>query len=202
MKFNISLLFLLAFAVSSCVQNDTNTEKDQDKSEAITVDSHSYSNHHEISTKHLHLELDVNFENQTIYGVARHEMNSHNAENAIFDIKELKIVKVTIGKGNEVATDYVIGKHDELLGSSLSVKIQPDTKYINIYYQTTENSEALDWLSPEQECANSCATTETKLLSPANKVGLANVKRGFSIPPKGNEYGSITISYLPHWYFP
>ena len=150
MKFNISLLFLLTLTISACVQNDADSDKIQEIAEIITVDSHSYSNHHEISTKHLHLELDVNFENHTIYGVARHEMNSHNAENAIFDIKELKIIKVTIGKGSEVATDYVIGKHDELLGSSLSVKVQPDTKYINIYYQTTESSEALDWLSPEQ----------------------------------------------------
>lgn len=150
MKFNISLLFLLTLTISSCVQNDTDSDKMQGIAEIITVDSHSYSNHHEISTKHLHLELDVNFENRTIYGVARHEMNTHNAENAIFDIKELKIIKVTIGKGNEVATDYVIGKHDELLGSSLSVKIQNDTKYINIYYQTTDKAEALDWLSPEQ----------------------------------------------------
>ena len=150
MKFHISLFFLLALTFSSCVQNDPDSDKSQDNSETITVDSHSYSNHHEISTKHLHLELDVNFENQTIYGVARHEMNAHNAENAVFDIKELKIIKVTIGKGNEIATYYVIGKHDELLGSSLSVKIQPDTKHINVYYQTTDKSEALDWLSPEQ----------------------------------------------------
>ncbi len=150
MKCNFSILFLITFAFASCLQKGKDSDKSKEAPEILTVDSHSYSNHFEVSTKHLHLELDVNFENQTIYGVARHEMNSHNAENAIFDIKELKIKKVTLGKGNEVATDYVIGNHDELLGSSLSVKIKPDTKYINIYYQTTDKSEALDWLSPEQ----------------------------------------------------
>lgn len=155
MKFNFSILFLVAFAVNSCKQNDTDADIPKEVSFADIVDSHSYSNHHEVSTKHLHLELEVNFENQTIYGVARHEMNAHNAENAIFDIKELSIKKVTIGKGKEIATDYVIGKHDELLGSSLSVKINPDTKYINIYYQTTDKSEALDWLSPEQTSGKS-----------------------------------------------
>lgn len=114
------------------------------------VDHHSYSNHFDVKTKHLHLDLEVNFENQTIYGVARHEMDEHNSETAIFDMKGLKIKKVTLGKGNETPTDYTIGKHDELLGSPLSVKINPDTKHINIYYQTSEDSEALDWLSPEQ----------------------------------------------------
>ena len=114
------------------------------------VDHHSYSNHFDVKTKHLHLDLEVNFENQTIYGVARHEMDEHNSETAIFDMKGLKIKKVTLGKGNEESTDYTIGKHNDLLGSPLSVKINPDTKYINIYYQTSEESEALDWLSPEQ----------------------------------------------------
>ena len=40
---------------------------------------------------------------------------------------------------------------------------------------------------PDQECANSCATTDVKLLSPVIIVGLTKVNIGFSIPPKGKE---------------
>ena len=149
MKIILSYILFLSIALSSCVQNKgaNNVVK------AIvekTVDNHSYSNHSEIRTKHLHLELEVNFENKTIYGVARHEMDKHNADLAIFDMKGLKIKKVTLGKGKETPTDYTIGKHDDLLGSPLSIKVDPTTKYINIYYQTSEESEALDWLSAEQ----------------------------------------------------
>lgn len=150
MKLIISFFFLSFITLTACVDENNSTKKADQSNQEVVVDSHSYSNHHEISTKHIHLELDVNFENQTIYGVARHEMNPHDATQAIFDIKDLKIKKVTLGKNKEVATDYVIGKHDELLGSSLSVKVDKSTTFINIYYQTTEKSEALDWLSPEQ----------------------------------------------------
>ncbi|MBL4862583.1 MAG: aminopeptidase [Crocinitomicaceae bacterium] len=117
--------------------------------DATQLDAHTYANVHQIRTVHLHLDLDVNFKNNTIYGIARHEMSSHHVDTAIFDIKELEIKKVTLGEKNETPTDYVIGEYDELLGQALKVKIDHNTKYINIYYQTTDKTEALDWLKPE-----------------------------------------------------
>lgn len=114
-------------------------------------DNHSYANIRQIRTKHLHLDLDVNFENKTIYGVARHEMENFGSDTAIFDIKGLDIQKITLGKGTEKETDFMIGQWDKdsILGQPLLVKITPDTKYINIYYETTDKTEAIDWLSPE-----------------------------------------------------
>lgn len=149
MKLLSSLLLVLTCILISCspVAED---ESGKDLNENPKhVDAHTYANVDQIRTKHLHLELDVNFENHTIYGVARHEMNSHSADTAIFDIKALEIKKVTLGDKNEVPTDFVIGKHDDMLGEALNVKINKDTKYINIYYQTTDETEALDWLSAE-----------------------------------------------------
>ena len=35
---------------------------------------------------------------------------------------------------------------DSILGQPLSIKTDSNTSHINIYYQTTENSDALDWL--------------------------------------------------------
>lgn len=116
-------------------------------------DSHSYANINEIKTKHLHLEMDVNFESKIIYGVARHEMINNGADTAIFDLRNLTIQKVTIGvKGNEQNTSYVIGQEDKdsILGAPLFVKIDSSVTQINIYYQTTPESAALDWLDPEQ----------------------------------------------------
>ncbi len=114
-------------------------------------DNHSYANIRKIRTKHLHLELDVNFENKTIYGVARHEMANTGVDTAIFDIKGLEIQKVTIGKDKETETDYMIGQWDKdsILGQPLLVHIEEHTKYINIYYKTTDQTEAIDWLTPE-----------------------------------------------------
>ena len=36
---------------------------------------------------------------------------------------------------------------------------------------------------PDQECASSCTTVETRLLSPAMIDGETNDRRGFSMPP-------------------
>jgi hypothetical protein len=115
-----------------------------------TFDNHSYANIHEVYTKHVHLDLDVNFENKTIYGVARHEIVNRGTDTAIFDIKHLEIQKVTLGRGNEKETSYMIGKWDKdsILGQPLLISIKPGTKYINIYYETTEKTEAIDWLAP------------------------------------------------------
>lgn len=115
------------------------------------IDDHTYSNYKEIHTKHLHLELDVNFENQSIYGVARHEMINNGTDTAIFDIKGLEIQKITLGeKGKETEASFMIGKWDKdsILGQPLLVNIKRTTRQINIYYKTTELTQALDWLSP------------------------------------------------------
>lgn len=139
-------LILWSFASCESLHNSSNQQKTEESSQ---VDKHSYANLKKIHTKHLHLELDVDFKNQTIYGVARHEMMNEGADTAIFDIKGLMIQKVTIGKkGSEEEADMFIDKMDKdsILGQPLMVPIKKDTKYVNIYYQTTEQSDALDWL--------------------------------------------------------
>ncbi len=47
---------------------------------------------------------------------------------------------------------------------------------------------------PLHECASSCATSETSERSPARIVGVAKVRRGFSMPPKGKLGGSTRMS--------
>ncbi len=147
-------LFLVALIVSlfigSCSQESENSEVIVSQIDTTLIkDGHSYSNIEKIRTIHLDLDLDVNFDNKTIYGVARHEMENKGTDTAIFDIKGLDIQKVTLGKDNEKETDFIIGTDNELLGQPLCVKVEPTTKYVNIYYKTTEKTEALDWLSPE-----------------------------------------------------
>lgn len=137
---------------SSCGDGANSSLKDQPTiSGNVTIeDAHSFSNTNEIRTKHIDLELDVNFTNKTIYGVARHTMERlTDTDTAVFDINGPEIQKVTLGvKGRETETDFIIGQKKEYIGQPLSVKIDKDTKHINIYYKTTENAGALDWLDP------------------------------------------------------
>lgn len=140
-----SLLFLL-ISITSC--NDAIDPASKRKSSKPISDVHSYANIDQVRTKHVHLDLEVDFTSKTIAGVARHEMSEHKVTTAIFDIKALDIQKVTLGKENEIGTDFEIGDADDILGRPLKVKIKPNTKYINIYYSTTDKTQALDWLDP------------------------------------------------------
>ncbi len=149
--FRVYFLFIVLVSVGFSCQN-TSTESNVLKStELVDLDPHSFSNFDEINTEHLHLELEVNFENKTIYGVARHQMNNpNNADTATFDIKALKIQKVTLGTSdNEVETSFEIGENDSLKGQPLHVVLKPETKQVNIYYQTTSKTESIDWLPKE-----------------------------------------------------
>lgn len=152
-KLTISVLsiLLLPILLFACGNNAAPLEKGQVQTEqGSQKDAHTFSNTDQIRTKHLNLEIDVDFDKKTIYGVARHQMQRlKDTDTAIFDINGLEIQKVTLGKkGEENDTDFIIGSEKEYLGQPLSVKIDKQTEWINIYYKTTENAGALDWLDP------------------------------------------------------
>ena len=149
MNYFLSFLILIAISLSSCSPENSSEKLNNSNHSEITIDSHSYSNQSEINTEHLHLDLNINFDKKVISGVARHQMSDNNTNEAIFDVKGLKIEKITTGKKEETDADFVLGEYSELLGQSLTVTISPGTKYINIYYETTQKSEALDWLTPQ-----------------------------------------------------
>lgn len=179
---------LVLFAITSCGNDAEPLEKNNTNSGFVTSDdSHSFSNTDEIRTKHLDLELDVDFEKKTIYGVARHHMERlKDTDTAIFDINGLEIQKVTLGKkGTEKETDFIIGSYEEYLGQPLSVKIDDNSTDINIYYKTTENAAALDWMKPE--------LTEGKKHPYLYTQGQAILTRSW-IPVQGTPANRITYS--------
>jgi len=140
--FSIALLYLF---VSSCSSN----EVEKNSNVLIPIKNHSFSNVDSIHTTHLHLDLKVDFNTKKLSGVARHKMLNSGTKKAIFDIKGLKIKKVTTGESNnEINRNFQIGKEAEnqILGQPLIVDIDRGTSIVNIYYETTKESEALDWL--------------------------------------------------------
>ena len=156
----ILYLFTSALFIFACENESNNEESDRKNKEESAkienlgcghdVSNHTFSNIDEVNTTHLHLEMDIDFDNSIINGVARHTMNNTGVDLAIFDINGVDIQKITLGEGeNEKETTFKIGEHVETLGSPLEVDIDKNTTFINIYYTTTENSNALDFLSKE-----------------------------------------------------
>ena len=143
MKLVYGFLLLL---LTSCGAKET--KQTENSKIAADAKNHSYANIDAIHTKHLHLELEVDFKLEKLRGVARHIMENHGANKAIFDINGLIIRRVTTGiESDEVEVKFILGDtKDPILGQALIVSITEKTKQVNIYYETTSDSEALDWL--------------------------------------------------------
>ncbi len=113
-------------------------------------DPHSYAQPNKAVVKHLNLELEVSFEKQQIAGIATWEIEvSSNTDTIIFDTHHLKIDKVTSGTSDEPIT-FTLGPYDEILGQPLYIPITQGISSIRIFYHTTPESAALQWLQPEQ----------------------------------------------------
>ena len=164
-NFLILLLFLLIGCKTEKDKNPTLTESIQ----VSVKDPHSFANIQQIRTKHLSLDLEIDFNNKTIYGVARHQMSASTCKTAIFDINGESIRKVTTGKkGHEIEADFVIGKMDKdsILGQPLVVTIPKGATEINIYYQTTSRCDALEWIEAE----NTLSKTQPYLYSQGQAI--------------------------------
>jgi aminopeptidase N len=69
----------------------------KNQSKIVLQDEHSLSNYLDVRTKHVHLDIEVNFESKTIYGSATHTIeNINNVDTFILDTKYLVIDSVNI----------------------------------------------------------------------------------------------------------
>ena len=139
----LSLLIIL-ISIVSCQKKETIAKKE------IVKDVHSYSNPAEAVAKHLDLDIKVDFDTQTISGKATWTIDNISKGNEIiFDENTLNITKVTLGD-NEKKTKFESGAATEFHGKPLRITIEPNTTKVTIYYSTTKESIALQWLKPEQ----------------------------------------------------
>lgn len=148
----ISLLFTGVFFLS-CGNNEETTLTDENLNDTlqteISKDDHTYSNINQVRTKHLHLNLDVNFETQIISGSVKHELeNLTKADEVVFDVYDLDIEKVIVN--GELEGKFEIGEQDELLGAPMTVKIDEDVETVEIFYRTKPSSQGIQWLNPQQ----------------------------------------------------
>ena len=139
------LTFLILFLTAIACQ-----KKDQTEKPTSVVDEHSYSKPELAVVKHLDLDIKVDFETQTISGKASWKIDNVSKGNEIiFDENTLNITKVTLGD-EEKETKFELGAAVEFHGKPLHVTIEPNTTKVNIYYSSTKDAIALQWLNPQQ----------------------------------------------------
>lgn len=140
-KLILVTLFLTAIACQ---------KKDQTEKPAVVTDEHTYSKPELAVVKHLDLDIKVDFDTQTISGKASWLIDNISKGNEIiFDENTLNITKVTLGD-DEKETKFELEKDVEFHGKPLRITIEPNTTKVNIYYSTTKDAVALQWLTPEQ----------------------------------------------------
>ena len=113
-------------------------------------DEHTFSKPEAAVAKHLDLDIKVDFETQTILGKASWTIeNVSKGNEIIFDENTLTISKVTLGE-DEKETQFKLGEEVEFHGKPLHITIDANTTKVNIYYATSKDAIALQWLNPAQ----------------------------------------------------
>ncbi len=142
---NSMVKFFLAMVIitSSCT--------DKNVSETIHFkDPHSYARPDEAVVTHLELDIKVDFANKQILGKASYQFTNKTGTDTLrLDSRGLDIQKITLNK-EEQPTVFQLGVANSQLGSELKIVITPKTELVHIYYSTTKDADALQWLDPPQ----------------------------------------------------
>lgn len=117
--------------------------------EYVATDPHSYANFDQVTTKHVDLDLKVDFKSKTVSGTAVWTLDHKKpADEIIFDTNGLSIEKVVLNEGDEV--QFSFGENEELHGKALIVPIDAKTEKVTITYKSSPDAVALQWLTPQQ----------------------------------------------------
>lgn len=109
---------------------------------------HSFARPDEVSIKHLHLDLNVDFVSKKLSGSATLTLDRNNNHDALrLDTERLDIVDVKTVDGR--ALEWKLGERKAQLGKMLSIDLAGSDKVV-INYSTRPSAEALQWLDAEQ----------------------------------------------------
>lgn len=123
--------------------------KNQKNDNFLNKDAHSYANFNDVRIKHLKLDLRVDFSEKTLDGKVDISIENYTkAKQLILDSKDLTIHKVLLE--DSIQTSFSLGEKSEVFGQPLTVEVEPSTKVVSVYYTTSPDAEALQWLTPEQ----------------------------------------------------
>jgi len=120
------------------------------QNDKITLDPHTYAKPGEVVITHSELDIQIDFKKSIISGKVIHTIyNKTGTDKLTLDSKDIIIEKITTGN-DEKETTFLLTDPQPFKGSALEIDIKKDTNIVTIYYQTTPQSAALQWLKPVQ----------------------------------------------------
>ncbi|MCP1996880.1 M1 family metallopeptidase [Flavobacterium sp. HSC-61S13] len=132
----------IGFIMSSCGQQQPLV------AEGKSIDYQTYAHLSKAKITHLTWDVEADFDQKIIKGSAAYDFENHQAKEIYFDTSLLTIDSVLLNNGKK--TTFEVGELDAVKGRSLKVNISPKDKKVIIYYKTSPEASALQWLDPEQ----------------------------------------------------
>lgn len=150
MKLLHLIIIMTVITFTGCQETSNESKADTEVHNINRMeDPHSYAQPTEAVIKHLDLNISVNFSEKIIEGRASYQIQNNGVDKIYFDTREMMIEKIHIGK-DKLEAEFELADADDYLGEKLTVHITPETELIHIYYQTSPQASALQWLSPQQ----------------------------------------------------
>ncbi len=118
-------------------------------------DAHSFSNPQTVRVTDVALDWNVSFDKKILQGTATlavERTSNDKTAPLVLDTRDLKIAKAETSADGKtfVKTTFKLGAADKYLGSSLTVQLPPNAKFVRIAYATSPNASGLQWLTPSQ----------------------------------------------------
>ena len=141
----ILLLVICSFQLISCGEKDTYDP---------ARDYFTFSNTDQFVTRHIALDLDVDFAEAVLRGSVVLDMIvlDSAADQIILDTRDISVERVVFNRadGDTVVATFEWGESDDVLGTPLIISVPASIKTgseqtVRIDYQTSPNASALQW---------------------------------------------------------
>jgi len=113
---------------------------------------HSCARPDEVSIKHLHLDLKVDFELKQLIGFATLRLERKpDSKQLMLDTNNLSISKVVSGSSDgDSELKWKLAPHVSSLGQNMTIELPDGVDEVTVFYSSSPGAEAVQWLSPEQ----------------------------------------------------
>uniref|UniRef100_UPI003872FDE6 M1 family aminopeptidase/hydrolase n=1 Tax=Natronospira sp. TaxID=2024970 RepID=UPI003872FDE6 len=146
--YRLSSIFIIIalFALTACAP-------DRSEQPEAVEDPHSFANPAEVRVRHVHMDLDVDFERRVLDGWARLDLDwmDRRSRRVVLDTRDLEIHQVEYRQGDEWReVDFELGEAHRHNGRPLEIILPAQLEQIRVHYTTSPDASGLQWLTPEQ----------------------------------------------------
>lgn len=125
-----------------------------DAAAAANVAANTYANVAQVRTRHIALDLNVDFKSSELSGTATLELERIDpaVKQLVLDTQDLDIHKVETSADGEVwlSAPFKLGASDEVLGAPLTIELPAEAREVRVSYNSKPQASGLQWLPPAQ----------------------------------------------------